>query len=592
MVAGCATLPSGGAPRPVSGASTQAQALVLPEPPPPPTSARIWSPPNVVLGFLHATASYAIDPSVANDYVVPSLRGHWHRGPVTVIGVPSHLAGPPPSQKILNGSSTAATTTTVTLTADKLATLTQSGQYEYAPQRQTYTFTLALIDNVWRIKSLPSVGLLLMQSDFEQLYQQRNLYFYAPPTSAGGLPLLVPDPVYTPIEGSETALNTTVARNLVRGLFQDSGGWLAEPATSTAFPRGTALKSIKISNGTAVVDLGGGAANAGTIAIEQMWEQLKYTLTQSGYSPPIANQVHLEINGQLRYTTGPSNLIPQVSNGPEPAYFQDQTGLGQLVSGKKTVAIGPDELAGAQITAVAANPVSHSGTYNQLAVAVAAGNGCTVYTGYTVYTGAVGKKPTYRYSVSDHYSLSTSGGACTSLSWDNTGHIWASSDAGIWAIRSGKKGGVTPVAPPVMPGTGKKVTVLDLRIAPDAVRAALLVKTRRGSHAILLAAVQHSHGTTSFGQAVTAGTDLPDPLALSWFNPYNLAVLAKGQIYQVPLIGGAFTDLGLAPFGAQTLTTNGNEFVVGTAGGQILTSSASVSNWTHGPAGGNPAYPG
>ncbi len=600
LVAGCATVPSGGAPRPVTGTSGQAQSYVLPLPPPAPTSASVWTPQNVVLGFLHASASYAIDPSAARDYLVRSIRGRWHPGSaVTVIGDSPQFSPPtsaPPSGKFQNGSGPAATAITVTVTAHQLATLSQSGQYEYAPVKASYTFSLADVNNVWLIKSLPEPlgGLLLLQSDFEQVYQQRNLYFYASyasAASAGGLaPDLVPDPVYAPIEGSDSALTTTVAENLVRGLFHDSNGWLAGPATWTAFPPGTKLvKPITISNQIATVDLTAPAAQS--LAREQMAEQVLYTLTaNSGYSTPVANQVQVEINGQTIFTQDkPASLIPKVSDGGAQAFFVQDGSVAQLVvadkamgGDKASVAVSPGQVGGAPITAVASDPAIQPGSPAQLAVAVVAANGCAVY------TGVVGK---HGWSPSGERLLSKSGGACSSLSWDSNGYIWASSGQHIWAFQPGYK--PVRVAAPAMPGSpGKKVTVLALRMAPDAVRAALLVQTPGGGRAIVLAAVRHDHGTISFGPAVTAGTGLADPLALSWLTPYYLAVLADSGIYEVPLTGAAGSELGTVPSGAETLTTDGLEFVIGTRSGKIRTSPLAISRWASGPPGGSPAFPG
>jgi Lipoprotein LpqB beta-propeller domain/Sporulation and spore germination len=602
VVAGCATVPSGGAPRKVSGTSAQAQAYVLPEPPPPPTSARVWSPTNVVLGFLHASASYHIDPQAALDYLVPSVRGQWHPGAaVTVIADSPHLTpppAPPAPGKLVSGSGPPGPTT-VTVTAQQLATLSQSGQYEYAPATAVYTFSLEQVKNVWLIKGLPQGGrdLLLMQSDFEEVYQQRNLYFNSP-VSAGNFSDLVPDPVYAPIEGSGSALNNALADNLVRGLFQDSSGWLAEPATTTAFPAGTTLEKLRISDQKALVDLGGAAGHAQPFVRDEMYEQLWATLTVNsgpGYSPPVAKSVELEINGQTVFTQDlPRVPIPPVSDGPEPLYFRDGSSVAELVRqghgsqvvvhpgqlGGTQVVVHPGQLGGTQITAVASNPAKPA----RLAVAVLAGDGCAVYTG-TVYANGPNNKPYQKHL------LSTSGGACNSLSWDSSGNIWASSGQAIWVIQPGNS--PVRVALPVVRDLAKKFTVLALRLAPDAVRAALLVQAKGSSNTyVLLAAVRQGQGKISLGQAVTAGTELTDPLALSWLSPYYLAVLADGGIYQVPLTGGAATELGLVPAGTQSLTTDGSEFVIATWGGRISMSPVSISHWTPGLAGRSPAYPG
>jgi hypothetical protein len=146
-----------------------------------------------------------------------------------------------------------------------------------------------------------------------------------------------------------------------------------------------------------------------------------------------------------------------------------------------------------------------------------------------------------------------------------------------------------------MPGTGSSdYRIVALRMAPDSVRAALLVQTASGNR-LLLAAASYADKTAAFGPAVTAGGDgLADPVAVSWYNPYYLAVLSgtSSSILEVPLTGGAGQLLGPAPAGAETLGTNGSRLVVGTADGKLMISADSSTNWTNMTKGSYPAYPG
>ena len=66
----------------------------------------------------------------------------------------------------------------------------------------------------------------------------------------------------------------------------------------------------------------------------------------------------------------------------------------------------------------------------------------------------------------------------------------------------------------------------------------------------------------------------------------------------MPLTGGAGLQpnkspqlLGAAPNGAETLTTDGSELVVGAAG-KIFASSLAFNGWTSVTAGSDPVYPG
>jgi hypothetical protein len=593
VLAGCAEMPSGGAARADNAASSQIQAFVVPEPPPPPTKASEWTPKTVVLGFLHASASYAIDPSAAKAYLAPSARQSWHPGPVTVVGQPSvqqvpvQQAVPSPTGRVYN----------VTLTGQRLATLSTSGQYSYASGTSTYVFGVQQINGVYMINKLPPGQVLLLQeSDFESVYQPRNLYFFAPQQADSNYPDLVPDPVYAPIEGSDTALNTTVATTLIEGLFNDSGSWLSG-ATSTAFPAGTKLKQLSIINQTAVVNLGGtatGLARHHTQQLDEMDEQLKATLTSaSAYSPPVAHRVRLEINGATPYLgVPPSDLIPPVSvaNEPEPIFFQNSPdSVAELLPKHRHAeqVLWPNEVGGNKISAIAAQPGGASQPPGaQLAAAVQAGNGCTVY----VVTP--GRRSSYAV-----YPLPAAAGPCTSLSWDSSDRIWVATARRIWVVQPGAHA-LTAVAVPDIPGTGgAHYKILALKLAPDAVRAALLIQQMPSAghpdqpRSVLLAGVAKT-GVPSLGSAVTAGTGLPGLRAISWLNAYNLAGLAANSIFQIPLTGGASQDLGFAPSQAQTLTTGNSDFVVSTTQDLIASSSESDLNWVRRAGGAIPAYPG
>jgi hypothetical protein len=135
--------------------------------------------------------------------------------------------------------------------------------------------------------------------------------------------------------------------------------------------------------------------------------------------------------------------------------------------------------------------------------------------------------------------------------------------------------------------------VLALRMAPDGIRAAFLVHTADGNR-LLLAAVRTTSGVTSFGPAVSLGTGLSKASSIAWYDPYNLVVLANGAIYEVPLTGGAGhkRPLAGAPTGAQSITTNGSELVVGISNGQLRSAANFYTFWNELAKGSGPAYPG
>ncbi len=184
--AAVSTAPSGGLATQASGRSSQVQAYTLPFPPPPPTAS--WHAYQVVLGFLHASASYALDPTAAGQYMTPQARKHWQPAvPVTVVGRPPRPASSRRSRCRRTSPSPAEHFEQVKLTGSRLATLSQSGQYQSSPGSAGRTSSRwSRADGIWLIDSAAVDGLLLTQSDFQLVYQPRNLFFFAPPRRSHG----------------------------------------------------------------------------------------------------------------------------------------------------------------------------------------------------------------------------------------------------------------------------------------------------------------------------------------------------------------------------------------------------------------------
>jgi Lipoprotein LpqB beta-propeller domain/Sporulation and spore germination len=588
VVAGCATVPSGGAPQQVNAGENQVQAYLQQLPPPGP-EAYHNNPGKIVLAFLHACASYAFDPAAVRQFLVPTLRAKWRPRTVTVLS--SIVNSPTPKAPVhaqQNASSAPGQTASVELTGQRLAILSQTGQYQYSPRTSTYPFSLQNEHGVWLISALPpgQDSLLLLQDDFERVYQARNLFFFARWPYPGDSKL-VPDPVYV----ADSALNTNLASALVRRLISDQRSWLND-ATQTAFPRGTRLNGIAISGQTAVVDLGGAAAHTSTMRQQDMAEQLQATLSSTAYSPALARFLQLEINGRTAETVGSYNLIDNVMRGPV-VYQSAQSSISAGLRSHPPSA-GPAEFGSADITAIAMSPGNFPAA-RPLAVAAKDGNGCRVYV-LTVPTGGQGA-PTRSYH---GVRISTSGGQCTSLSWDNNGNLWAAAGQKVWVLQASYNHPQAVALPPDLPSSGHRAPqIIALRMAPDAVRAALLIKSGAQNRLLLTAVHEDPNHQVWLGNAVPAGTGLHDPKAMSWYSPYDLMVLDDSAIAEVSLAGGAAQRLGSAPRGAASLTTDGVTIVVGahvagTSDYEIWTSSTLPTSFVRARqvSGAIPIYPG
>jgi len=102
------------------------------------------------------------------------------------------------------------------------------------------------------------------------------------------------------------------------------------------------------------------------------------------------------------------------------------------------------------------------------------------------------------------------------------------------------------------------------------------------------------------GQPVTVGSTTGlNPVAISWYDAYHLAVAGTAGIYEVPLTTGAGQQpapqlLSALPTAVQvgTLATDGTELVVGTSQGGVYAKAVSSPVWSFIANGLYPVYPG
>jgi Lipoprotein LpqB beta-propeller domain/Sporulation and spore germination len=560
---GCATAPVGGFAHTLTGSSGQAQVAVV-QPVPGPGPLPHWSAKEVVLGFLHASASFATDPSAARAYLAPGVA--WNPpGTVTVVNSDPSVGNP--TYLHVAGQ----TMQRVTVTGQAIATLSSSGQYSYntSGPATKFVFTLTSSDGQLRIEQLPQgTQLLLTQSDFDEVFQPQDLYFFSKELPGA----LVPDPVVAP--------TVDAATGLVNGLIHDSPSWLSG-ATTNAFPRRTRLIGpVIVSNQVAVVNLGGTAASANAGKLTQMYEQLAQTLTTPEYgSSPVANSVTLEIDGKPRSVSAPANSVPPVGNGSatsEPLYSASD-GAVRRWAGGKTSATVPGIFGGpGGITAVA---VTTTGS-EQVAAAIALRRGCEVQVSASSQVGG-----------DRDYPLSPAGGPCTSLSWDGSPSLWAVSGGSVWVIQPGNQPTQVSTAAAGLSGGSR---IISVQMAPDSVRAALLVQTGH-IRQVFLAAVQYTPTGVTLGNAVPVGTDLaaPGPVAISWYSPDYLLAAEGTSLFEVPLSGGASKQLlGTVPGGTVALSSAGlnsygAQVAVATQQGQVFKSVAPYISWTLAPQSGS-----
>jgi len=566
--AACANLPTSGSVRANSlqgaGGAGQIGVQIVPVPP-----GRAWRPQDIVNGFLAASASY--DHTVAREYLTGGKNGYarrWRPGwAATIIDSPkvSQVQSNVPPNLQKNGQPLQAQ---VLVTGRHIARLQTTGRYQagsvvVAPASTQFRFGLEQVSGQWRIDSIdvngtkaPANLLLLTRSDFERDYQPRNLYFYAPGNASKSL---IPDPVYIPQQAGSKGLSGLV-KGLVETLLtpQPDASWLYGAATS-AFPRGTVLLGPPqvVGGIRAVVNLGGAAAKASPSQRQRMAAQLYWSLKASPYPTQAANPIQsvvLRLNGRQVPQLSPTAYERYLPRGlAAPLYYQvpsSPTGPAVVMRASATQQVPvslPKQLGSEPFGTIAAS---------------------TAPIGWAVVAGCSGKTV---YLMPQSHSKEVVPkrlpSECTSLSWDDNGNLWIAARTQIFVIHAAET--EPPARPALVPVYVPRFThamFQALRVAPDGVRVALIVRTGSTTK-IQVAAISKSTEGTNFtylaqtGHTLRVGSDVAHPLTLTWLDPNHLLVLGKvgmsrTQLFEVPLNGGKSTEVPV-PHGVTSVAASG-----------------------------------
>jgi hypothetical protein len=216
---------------------------------------------------------------------------------------------------------------------------------------------------------------------------------------------------------------------------------------------------------------------------------------------------------------------------------------------------------------------------------VPSGKGCGIYYGPLAGTAQLSLK----------VLPDAASGPCTSVSWDSAGDIWAVTADGVWVLPPGSRSPVSVSLPELPGGSPVPYHVLAVRVAPDAVRVAMLVQTGSGAAAataVVMAAVTEASGAFALGPTVALAPGVAgDPVALSWLDPDHLVVLARSELYDVPVNGQAAVPLVPAPPGMDEVSAAGPGEIAVAGGGQVLTSSGGDLALQPAVKGASPVYP-
>ena len=497
-----------------------------------------WSPEQIVLNFILASADFDDHHAVARQYLTAAASKAWHPGPgpgVTVIAQP-------PTLVFAHRPVSAPDSAVVGISVQELGQVTASGQYIPAPGGQAslqQEFGLQEVHRQWRITNLParanqpSNELLLTKDLFQLAYQPRNLYYLAP----AGQRQLVPDPVFVPVDTADPA------NDLVRALLPSPRGWLA-PGVLSAFPPAARLRrpvAVPPGSKTAIVDLGLPKTAVTQATLSQMSAQLVWTLTSTSYGPTPVQAVKLLVNGRAWTPPDATSAVQDRSDYPQPTlvppgpknlYFLTTAGAARKLTGPGTSnssavpgQAGTDQIG---LGSIAVSPDRH-----YLAGLAGPAHAATLYTEDLV---AAAKQHASTAARALHSRLS--GVRLTSVSWDRYDNLWVAGAAGhrvkVWMLPGS---GGPPQRVGLPPGTGP---ITALRVAPDGVRLAMITKSAAGPE-VSLAAIVRTNDQIMLSSAGRIGADLAAPGALSWYDADHLLVVnqppAGPQLAEVPVDG-------------------------------------------------------
>ena len=266
---GCATVPTSGNVRsdgPAGAAPIQEVVNVLAQSPRPGAT-----PDAIVNGFLEAMIN-PLSRDTARQYLTPDAAAAWQPDTRTWIYDPADSMKPGKGHNQL-------------LSAPLLASFDARGAWQPAKPGERLKFEFVLTEvaaGEYRIAKAPP-GVFLDKYLSERNYDTRNLYFVAP---AGDL--LVPDPIYVPLNWTRSQLANLLVESLLAGPTSRLGD-----AVRTAIPPNTKLNvAVTVDEaGVATVDLSDTVGGLGPVDRERLAAQVTWTLRS------VTSQVRITVNG-------------------------------------------------------------------------------------------------------------------------------------------------------------------------------------------------------------------------------------------------------------------------------------------------------
>jgi hypothetical protein len=480
-LSGCSTVPTSSPTVQITQAPSRPVEEVGIEPVPPAPGA---TPEEIVRSFIDAAASARPGHPVAREHLTREAAGTWSdETGITVI------------------SQDYATVTTETgaveVTAPLVGTIDERFVFAVGgPDTFTRQFTLEQVDDEWRISDPPD-GLIMLEPDFERLYDERAAYFLDVTGQR-----MVPDPRYL-ITGE--AQPTALVQRLLDGPSAALAPGVRNPLS------GVQLRSaVTVNGGMAVVDLTALSTDPEPL-LSQICAQLVWTLT-----PPQLRITSVEVRVDGRVVALPD--VPMEQTVDDWASFNPDAvpvdAVGHYLNGGAlhTVTTGAPTPgpAGAGAYALSSAVVSaepRTGKLTSLAGVRTGAGGAALLIG--PYDGGLTEALT---------------------AGSITAPTVAATRSEFWVVRDGTSvvrfpAGAPPqaVSATTLPGLGVATV---LRLSPDGVRAALVVDGPGGPTLYVTTVVRSEDGSVSLRDLRPIAPTLSRVVDVAWRDSGELLVLA------------------------------------------------------------------
>ncbi len=546
LLSGCAGIPT-------SGSVVEGDAVGDPQRP---ASVRFEANPpvpgadeeGIVGGFLEAMATYERDYPTAREFLAPAAAGAWEPAAGMTI-----YSTNPEVVTIARGQ--------VRVTVTVQATITPANGYVRKPAGTTEDFDLTLeqVEGEWRIAN-PPAGLLVSEQDFESEFRAYNRYFFDPEFE-----VLVPDPVYVPVQGSETTL-------LAEALLQGPSGWLA-PAVMSAFPDSTRLGvPVTLEAGRASVELTAEATtDTSAEQRERMAAQLAWTLEQVEAVQQVA-----VTSGRVPLTdVDPTSGAVESYGQYDPAMLPRHRDLYAATDAGVVVGEGLTPVGG---------PLGALSGIRELAVDPSGERAAVV-------------DPTGTQLIWDSFeddvtaTTLVTGTELVAVSWDQTGLVWVVDQAPGGSRVLVSELGAEAATLPADDFGGRRID--DLAVSFDGTRVAVLSEGRVLIGIVLRDPDQGQAVRVEGLRALELDRTVTD---IAWAGPGEVAVLARdaggaAAPFRVGLAGSVLRPAGVVPGAVTLAAATGQGLAVGTDGGQLLQQNATL-RWVELGEARAPAYPG